>query len=93
MALLAAFAVPHPPLIVPEIGGGAEMQIQKTVDAYREVARRIAACRPETIIVTTPHSVLYGDYLHISPGKVAEGSFARFDAPEVPAQPASQPDR
>lgn len=83
MALLAAFAVPHPPLIVPEIGGGAELQIQKTIDAYREVARRIAAHQPETIIVTTPHSVLYGDYIHISPGKGAEGSFAQFDAPEV----------
>jgi len=38
--------------------------------------------KPETIIFITPHSVLYSDYYHISPGKTARGDFARFGAPE-----------
>ena len=42
MAILAAMAVPHPPLIMPEVGKGEEQTIQSTIDAYREVMRRAA---------------------------------------------------
>ena len=37
MSIVAAYAVPHPPLIVPSVGRGQERAIQKTVDAYEEV--------------------------------------------------------
>jgi len=83
MALIGAFIVPHPPLIVPEIGKGEEKKIQKTIDAYHDIARRVARLHPETIILTTPHSILYGDYLHISPGNGAEGNFKSFGAPQI----------
>ena len=83
MAIEAAFMVPHPPLIVPAVGRGGEKQIQKTTDAYERVADEIAKIAPETIIITSPHSIMYSDYFHISPGNKAKGSFARFNAPEV----------
>ncbi len=53
-----AFMVPHPPLIIPEIGRGEERKIQDTVDAYREIAGRIAALKPETIVLISPHQVM-----------------------------------
>jgi len=40
MGLLAAYAVPHPPLIVPAVGDGQEAEIADTVVAYEEIARR-----------------------------------------------------
>ena len=83
MSILAAFMVPHPPLIVPAVGKGEEAQIQETTDSYEEVARQIARLQPDTIIITSPHSVMYADYFHISPGTKASGSFARFNAPQV----------
>ena len=83
MAILAAFMVPHPPMIVPAVGRGSEKQIQKTIDAYEQVADEIAALAPETIIITSPHSVMYADYFHISPGKGAKGDFGRFRAAQV----------
>ena len=83
MSLLAAFMVPHPPLIVPAIGKGGEQQIAETTKAYEQVAGEAAALRPDTIVVTSPHSVMYADYFHVSPGDGAKGSFARFGAPEV----------
>ncbi len=83
MSILAGFMVPHPPMIVPEIGRGSEAQIKKTTQAYERVAREIAALEPETIIITSPHSIMYADYLHISPGRGALGSFAGFMAPGV----------
>ena len=83
MPVLAAFMVPHPPMIVPEIGRGSEKQIPETIRAYEQVAGEIAALQPETIIISSPHSVLYADYFHISPGKGATGDFGRFGASRV----------
>lgn len=83
MGILSAYMVPHPPLIVPEIGKGQERAIQETVDAYCQVAKEIAALKPDTVIVISPHSIMYADYFHISPGKKAGGDFGRFDVPEV----------
>ena len=83
MPIAAAYMVPHPPMIVPEVGHGSEKQIEKTIAAYRAVAAEIAEIRPETIIVTSPHAVLYADYFHISPGDHATGDFGSFRAPGV----------
>ncbi len=86
--LLGTFIVPHPPLIIPEIGKGEENKIQKTIDSYHEVAKKIAALKPDTIILTTPHSIMYSDYFHISPGKSARGDLGRFGAGNVSFQTA-----
>jgi AmmeMemoRadiSam system protein A/AmmeMemoRadiSam system protein B len=83
MSLLGAFIVPHPPIIIPEIGKGEEKKVSATVNSYREAARRIAALRPDTIILTSPHSIMYSDYFHISPGKSAKGDFGNFGARKV----------
>ncbi len=83
MSIVAAFMVPHPPMIVPEIGRGSEAQIAETTAAYERVAREIAELRPETIIITSPHATMYADYFHISPGKSAKGSFRQFRAGQV----------
>lgn len=86
MPILAAFAVPHPPIILPEIGRGEEAKISATINAFAEVARRFAALRPDVAILTTPHSVMYSDYFHISPGRSASGDFSRFGAGGVRVQ-------
>ncbi len=83
MPIIAAFMVPHPPMIVPEVGRGNEKQIEKTIQAYEKVADEIAALKPETIIISSPHSIMYSDYFHISPGARASGSFADFGASQV----------
>jgi aromatic ring-opening dioxygenase LigB subunit len=83
MFLQSAIMVPHPPLIIPQVGRGQEKAIQDTIHAYRKAAELIASGRPDTVIVITPHSVLYGDYFHISPGTSAKGSLAQFHAGDV----------
>lgn len=83
MSIAAAFMVPHPPLIVPQVGRGGEKQVEKTIRAYEQVAGEIASLAPETIVITSPHSVMYRDWFHISPGSRALGSFADFYAPQV----------
>ena len=86
MPILNAYIVPHPPLLIPEIGGGDEKKIQRTADAYDAVAKEIAAQKPDTIIVLSPHSVMYSDYIHISPGESTFGNFEKFGQPGVRMQ-------
>ena len=83
MPILAGFMVPHPPMIVPDIGKGEEKKIIKTIRAYERVADEVAALKPDTIIVSSPHSIMYADYFHVSPGEKAWGSFERFAAGNV----------
>lgn len=80
MAIVGAFVMPHPPLIIPAVGKGRERGIQSTVDACNEVARRIARLAPQTIVVSSPHATMYRDYFQISPGRSASGSFAAYGA-------------
>ena len=83
MSIIAAFMVPHPPMIVPEVGRGSEGQVHDTGAAYVEIAEMIAGLKPDTIIISSPHATMYSDYFHISPGRGAKGSFSQFRAPQV----------
>lgn len=83
MGILAGYVVPHPPLAVHEVGRGDEEAIRDTLDSYRKVAEDIAKLRPDTIVITSPHTVMYRDYFHISPGTSAAGDFGAFRAPQV----------
>ena len=80
---VCAVSVPHPPLIIPEIGKGGEKEIRSTVEAYRRAASFVREHDPDTIVVITPHTVMYSDYNHISPGVTASGDFLRYRAKEV----------
>lgn len=83
MAVTAGIMVPHPPLIVPDVGRGQETLIKATVGAYEEAAKLAAEMKPDTIVVISPHAVMYADYFHVSPGKEARGDFGQFMAPQA----------
>lgn len=84
MGISAGFMVPHPPLIIPDVGRGEEKKIQKTIDAYKKAAEAVGRLQPETIVLLSPHQTMYADYFHISPGKGARGDFGQFRAGQVP---------
>ena len=83
MTIQAAVMVPHPPLIVPEVGKGEELKIQDTITAFTKAMKLIVGLKPETVLILTPHSTIYSDYFHISPGKFAFGDLGKFGAPQV----------
>ena len=67
MAILGTYMVPHPPVIIPEIGKGEERKIDKTIKAYETVAREIVQLMPEAIVIISSHIEMYTDYFHIAP--------------------------
>lgn len=83
MSIIAAYVVPHPPSILPEIGGGAEQKLMLTANAYERAMKEAAAAQPDTVIIASPHTVSYADYFHIAPGDAAMGDFAAFGASDI----------
>ena len=83
MPISGAVIVPHPPILIPSVGHGREREAQSTIDAYRAAAKQAAAWAPEVLIITSPHTILYSDYFHISPGEGASGDMASFGAPQT----------
>lgn len=83
MPMLGAVLTPHPPVLLPEVGRGREKQIAATDRAMRAAAEQVARWKPDVLIVASPHTILYGDYFHISPGEAAVGDMSAFGAPQV----------
>ena len=83
MGILAAVMVPHPPLIVHEVGRGDEKKINDTIIGFTKPTELIAELAPQTIVIFSPHSAYYSDYFHISPGNSAYGDLAKFGAGRV----------
>lgn len=78
MSMLGAIITPHPPVLLPEVGGGREREIAATDRAMRTAAETVAAWQPDVIIVSSPHTILYRDYFHIAPGDGAVGDMSRL---------------
>lgn len=72
---------PHPPIIVPEVGGREADSAAATVRGMREVAARVSAASPDTLVVITPHGPVLRDALVISAVQPLKGSLAQFGAP------------
>ena len=83
MGITTAYMVPHPPIIVPGVGKGEENKSRDTIHAYEEAAQEIGRQKPDTIVLISPHQVMYADYFHISPGKGAKGDLGQFGAGHV----------
>jgi AmmeMemoRadiSam system protein A len=79
--MLKAYLVPHPPLLVEGIGKGTE--IPDTRRALEEISAEIEQDNPDTLIIISPHSIRYEDYIHIAPGESAGGDFASFGARDI----------
>lgn len=78
-----AYIVPHPPIIISEIGKGNERDARATTDAYNVIAKQISELAPDVIIIATPHGTAYGDRIHIAPGRNLKGNFSEFGAPQI----------
>lgn len=77
------FIFPHPPIMVEEVGKRETEKVRKTIQGALEAAERIAAIKPDTVVIITPHGTLLRDAMTVSSDERLEGSFFRFGAPEV----------
>ncbi len=76
--ILRGYVLPHPPIILPEVGRGEEKKIEKTANSFKKVAEEIAKLKPEVIIISSPHAPAYRDGFFIGGGQSAEGDLSDF---------------
>ena len=69
---------PHPPIIVPTIGGKELNKTDKTVGAMKKLAEDFCLARPETIIVISPHGPVQHGRMTINASKELKGDFTQF---------------
>jgi aromatic ring-opening dioxygenase LigB subunit len=81
--LVGAGLSPHPPIIIPEVGGEELLTADSTVTGMRAWAKDIASVNPETLVFLSPHAPFLQGALGWLAGRELAGSFAAFGAPEV----------
>jgi AmmeMemoRadiSam system protein B len=74
---------PHPPIMVPEVGGVMADEVRGSIDAMRDLTERVIASGAQTVVIISPHAplearafVAYGD-------PNVHGDFANFRAPHA----------
>jgi aromatic ring-opening dioxygenase LigB subunit len=77
---------PHPPILVPEVGGRDVERVKDSADALSRLASEISAIEPETLVVMSPHSPIFTDAFLIRSEREMSGSFRQFGAPHVSIQ-------
>jgi aromatic ring-opening dioxygenase LigB subunit len=61
--ICAGFLLPHPPVLVPEVGCGKEQTALSTRAAFSLVANDMKLIKPDTVVLISPHAPLYSDYI------------------------------
>lgn len=84
--ILGAALVPHPPILLEEIGGGEEKKANKTLEGLKKISLFIKAQSPQTIILITPHGPLFRDAVSISVEEDLVGDFANFGEQKIKQQ-------
>ncbi len=92
MSIVIAGISPHPPLIIPEVGGGEINEVRRTVDALTELSKEVAAADPQTVIFITPHGPMFRDAVAVLADEDLQGDFGDFRAPGVKLTAKNDPE-
>jgi AmmeMemoRadiSam system protein A len=83
MSLQDFYLVPHPPIVIPEVGKGKEEEISATTSSLNTIGKEIAEKAPDTIILVTPHGTMFQDAIAISYENEISGDLKKFGAASV----------
>ncbi|MEW6447937.1 MAG: AmmeMemoRadiSam system protein A [Bacillota bacterium] len=82
-AVVIGGIVPHPPIMVPEVGGREAERVRRTVEALVELGRRICGSGAETMVMISPHGPVMWDAVGVVTQTHLHGNLGRFGAPGV----------
>ncbi len=82
-AIVFSGIAPHPPIMVPEVGGQAVIEVRKSIAAMAEFTRRIIRSGAETVVLISPHAPLDAQAFVAYHTPQLFGDFANFRAPDA----------
>lgn len=77
MLTMAALS-PHPPILVPEVGGNQDEKAGKTIKALKKIAADVKLAEPEMIVFISPHGPAFSDAVTYFKGENIFGDFSAF---------------
>lgn len=71
---------PHPPIMIPGIGQPKDLKlVKKTISAMERLSEDISKYNIDTIIIISPHGIIYPDRINIWLGGEFKGDFSQFN--------------
>jgi AmmeMemoRadiSam system protein A/AmmeMemoRadiSam system protein B len=80
-SVVFAGIAPHPPIMVPEVGRDAIVEVRDSIDAMADLTERVIRSGAETLILISPHAPLDADAFVAYDGPQLHADFANFRAP------------
>ena len=81
MTISLAAVVPHPPILLPEIGAGREAAARATLDAYGVIADALSASGPDRLLLISTHGIVTLGRFHLLIAPLT-GDLEPFGAPQ-----------
>lgn len=81
--IVAGCICPHPPLLIPEIGGRDIATVRATERAMRELSSIVAGIAPDVLVVISPHTPIMTSSFTVSSEKTLRGDFGQFGVRQV----------
>lgn len=82
---------PHPPVMVPEVGGRRAEATRASLHAMNRAAEALTAFDPDVIVLMSPHAPAARDAFAIDASHRYSGHLGSFGAPDVSLAPAGDP--
>lgn len=81
--LIGCALMPHPPLMIPEVGKDELQGIKNTVETANQVAELLKESNPQTVVIISPHGPVFEDAVTVSIHPRLRGNMANFGAADV----------
>src|SRR5258707_9605153 len=80
-SIVFAGIAPHPPIMVPQVGREAIVEVRSSIAAMADLTARVIRCGAETVVMISPHAPLEPDAFVAYDGPQLYADFANFRAP------------
>lgn len=83
---------PHPPIMVPEVGGAEAGATATSSDALGAAGLLLEGFAPDTVVLMSPHAPGYRDAFDVTTAAHLSGDLSGFRAPQVALRPSGDPE-
>ncbi|MDR1732683.1 MAG: hypothetical protein LBR61_11380 [Synergistaceae bacterium] len=81
MSWIWSALMPHPPIIVPGVGGGREREAAGTLEGVDRLMKRVVDQKPDVLLLLSPHQPYAPGALFLNAAPHPKGSLALFGVP------------
>ncbi|HLD28235.1 MAG TPA: AmmeMemoRadiSam system protein B [Patescibacteria group bacterium] len=78
MSLVFGAIVPHPPILIPQIGKDNLDKIAKTKESMEQLERELYASKPDIIMIISPHGMIDQDVFTVNLSNYFTATFEEF---------------